>query len=310
MNETPENNQLPMTAPASPFSLDALEREVEVALAAAGVFDIGSYGWLNEDDVDPEHVGHAMWQIDQPSLDFSAAFDDAPVGRRPRDLEKQVLTLGEDFCGLMQLSRLSIGLMLLWKDQTKRGFLNESPFFRLHHMDVYLKLAIASDRLRDLLVVACTGSAPEDYKTTKQRRRYVTPFNEAGEMLASRGIDSPHLTEPLEVLPALALAIFGFIDRRNLLVHSIATRTAKAMRDSVDELQRKYDHQQTHGFKRRIFDFEEMSQRSQSFDEDSKRELSSSIQELIDWYQLLIDASNHVFQVEYWSRSLSGSDRP
>ncbi len=304
MNDIPGSDPLLLTSPAESLPLNELEHAVDVALKAAGLFDIDSYGWLNEDDADPDHIGHAMWQIDQPSLDFSAAFDGAPVGRRPRDLEKQVLTLGEDFCGVMHLSRLSIGLNLLWKDQARRGFLNESPFFRLHHMDAYLKLAIASGRLRDLLVVACTGAAPKGYKG----RWYVTPFNEAGKLLALRGIESPHLLESLAALPAQASAIFAFIARRNSLVHSIATRTAKAARDSIDDLQRKYDDQQIHGFQRRTFDFEEIQQLSHSFEDDSKRELSASTQELIDWYQLLINASNHVFQVEYWSRALKGSD--
>lgn len=43
-----------------------LKREGEVALNDSSIYDVSSYGWLNENDPDPEFIGHAMWQIDQP----------------------------------------------------------------------------------------------------------------------------------------------------------------------------------------------------------------------------------------------------
>jgi hypothetical protein len=51
------------------FSHDALKREVQAALKDAAIYEIGSYGWLNEDEPDPEFIGHAMWQVDAPPLD-------------------------------------------------------------------------------------------------------------------------------------------------------------------------------------------------------------------------------------------------
>ena len=36
-----------------------LKREVEVALNDSSIYDIGSYGWVSENDPDPEFIGHA-----------------------------------------------------------------------------------------------------------------------------------------------------------------------------------------------------------------------------------------------------------
>jgi len=42
-----------------------------------------------------------------------------------RDIEREILTAGEDFCGLMQAARLSIGLALLWQTQAHKDPWNE-----------------------------------------------------------------------------------------------------------------------------------------------------------------------------------------
>jgi len=104
---------------------EALEREVQSALAEASVYDVSSYGWLNENDADPGFIGHAMWQIDPPSIDLKALLGETPVSRRPEDIEREILTAGEDFCGLMQAARLSIGLALLWQTQAHKDPWNE-----------------------------------------------------------------------------------------------------------------------------------------------------------------------------------------
>jgi hypothetical protein len=44
----------------------ALQRDVQEALNEASIYAIGSYGWVSENDPDPEFIGHAMWQVDQP----------------------------------------------------------------------------------------------------------------------------------------------------------------------------------------------------------------------------------------------------
>ncbi len=288
---------------------EALEREVQSALAEASVYDVSSYGWLNENDADPEFIGHAMWQTDQPSIDLKALFGEAPVSRRPEDIEKEILTAGEDFCGLMQAARLSIGLALLWQTQAHKDPWNESPFFWLHHTDAFLKLAIASDRLRDLLVIACTGATRKSYQgkgKPSRNHKYVTPYRDACELLTSRGLNDDRLVEPLAALPELAEKLFTYIDRRHEIVHEVATHMAKVVRDSASKLQQLYDDQEReHGFSPHS-DAEWFSivNAARADEDESRRQIDHAIHELRDWYILLIQASNCVFQIEYWSRVL------
>src|SRR5215217_5726390 len=172
-----------------------------------------------------------MWQVDAPSLDESALFGESRVRIRPREIEKEILTSGEDFWGLMEASRLSIGLALVWKRLARDNPINESAYFWLHHTDSFLKLAMASDRLRDLLIIACTNAPPKPYN--KKNRRYVTPFENAGDLIAKRGIDDHHLVGPLAALPAVAHELYRYRLRRNAIVHDVATRMAQFVGDTV-----------------------------------------------------------------------------
>lgn len=294
-----------MTDNVLPFIPSAVERDVEATLVAAQVYEIGSYGWLNENDADPDFVGHAMWQTDQPYIDHNALFGEAPVQRRPNETEKQILTIGEDFCGLMQASRLSIGLALLWEPHARRNVLNDSNYFWLHHTDAFLKLAIASDRLCDLLVVACTGDKPNVFKNAnKQNRKYVTPFAEAQKLLSIRGLNDQRLAKPLALLVQDAADIFANIDRRNSIVHKVATRMAKHVQTSVTALQQQFDAKPSSGFTPKSSRPADWLPTVHARMRELEAEIEYAATELRDWYWLLIKASNNVFQVEYWSRVL------
>lgn len=285
----------------------ALEQEVYAALDEAEIYDISSYGWQGVDDPDPEFIGHAMWQIDQPRFEgytfsFSAL---RPVRNRPKEIEKLIITAGEDFCGLMHASRLSIGLALIWHRDDRESLMNiinASQFFWVQHIDTFLKLAVASDRLRDLLIIACTGESPNSYKRTRKNKLYVTPFDEAGDLLANRGFHDSCLSDPLKSLPNFGSAIFDYIKRRNEIVHEISTRMASFMCKRVSELQERFDREQQVEsapiFVRPVeWDQGECFQKAQG-------ELDNALAELRAWYELLVRSSNSVFQIEYWSRVL------
>jgi hypothetical protein len=293
------SNVAPSSISEELMSLESAAREL---LHTAGVYDIGSYGWLNENDVDPDFVGHAMWQLDQPlARPLDDPFDERPVRERPTPRDKQVLVAGEDFCGMMRLARLSIGLALLWRRYRPGHPLDDQPYLDLHHTDAILKLAIASDRLRDVLIVACTGDTVDTYQNVaKVNRRYVTPFENAAKLLAARGIPLVEMTDPISALPPLAHKIFANIDTRNKIVHEIATRTGHLTRQQADALEQRYDRESRTGPvavkpMREIRDFSEAVATYAA-------ELDQAVKTLIDWYALLASASNLVFQIEYWSR--------
>lgn len=283
----------------------ALQRDVQEALNEASIYAIGSYGWVSENDADPEFIGHAMWQVDQPTLDQNALFGEGPVRRRPKDIEKEILICGEDFCGLMEMSRLSLGLSLVWKSQAQQNPINESNFFWLHHTDSFLKLAMASDRLRDLLIIACAGTTAKRYKKKqkgKSPHTYETPFEDAGGLISKRGIHEPNLAKPVRELPAVARQLAKFRIRRNAIVHDVATRMAKFIGETATVLQKRFDQEQEKSFLPTKRNGSERVLRSKTRRAEIELEIERATEDLKTWYTLLVQASNYVFQVEYWTR--------
>jgi hypothetical protein len=281
--------------------LASLESAARVLLHGAGVYDIGSYGWLNENDVDPDFVGHAMWQLDQPLARTLDPFSERPVLERPSPRDKQVLVAGEDFSGMMRLARLSIGLALLWRRYRPGHPLDDQPYLDLQQTDAILKLAIASDRLRDVLIVACTGDTVDAYQNAaKVNRRYVTPFESAAQLLTAREVPLVEMTDPIAALPPLAHKIFTNIDTRNKIVHEIATRTGHLTRQQADALEQRYDRERRAGpvAVKSMPEIRDFSEAVATY----AAELDQAVKTLIDWYALLVSASNQVFQIEYWSR--------
>ena len=282
--------------------LENLEAAANAALIAAGVYDIGNYGWLNENDADPEFIGHAMWQIDQPlARALDDPFDERPVRAPPSPRDKQILVAGEDFCGTMRLARLSIGLAVLWRTHRAGNLLNDQPYFDLHQTDAILKLAIASDRLRDVLIVACTGNTVDNYQRSEKRnRRYVTPFDQIVQLLASKGIANPNAADAIAALAPLAHRIFAYIEQRNRIVHEIATRMGHITREQTEALEKRYHRgkgtvPKTFRPMPEIRDYEDAVAAYAA-------ELDQAIATIVDWYKLLVSASNFAFQIEYWSR--------
>lgn len=295
-----------------PSSFSNLEADVVSALENAQIFDIESYGWLNADDPDPEFIGHAMWQTNSKYIDYLEVIGESPVSRRPTNEEKWILTLGEDLCGLMQASRLSLGLALVWAPRLKLNMLApiENSFFWAQHMNAFLTLAIASDRLRDLLIVAITGSETKVFenrattpKQKKENRWYVTPFKEAGQILSRRGVKTEHLKQAISDLPGEASYIYKRMKRRNSIVHEIAIRIAKHVCQNLLDLQAKYDDEQNKEFSPKGDDIGEWLLCSDSRVDEMGSEIDAAVKELCDWYLLLIKACSNVFQIEYWSRS-------
>lgn len=283
-------------------ALDSLESAATASLIAAGIRDIGSYGWLNENDVDPDFIGHAMWQTDQPLVRaLDDPLDERPVRERPSPRDTQILVAGEDLCGTMRLARLSIGLALLWRTHRAGDLLNDQPYFDLHQTDAILKLAIASDRLRDVLIVACTGNTVDAYQGLGKRNRwYVTPFEQTAQLLASRGIANRNAADAIAALAPLAPRIFAHIEQRNRIVHEIATRMGHITREQTEALEKRYDRDRgaVPGTFRPMPEIRDYKEAAAAYAAD----LDQAVATIVDWYKLLINASNFVFQIEYWSR--------
>jgi hypothetical protein len=283
-------------------TLKDIESTALVEANAAGIYEIGAYGWLNENDVDDEYVGHAMWQLEPPlSHALDDPFGERPVQMRPTEADKDSLVAGEDFCGMMRLARMSIALALMWRKHRPSHPLDSHPHFWLHHTDAILKLSVAAERLRELMIVACTRGSVKDFERPRGKSLwYVTPFEQATTLLAARGALIPQIADSLAVLPQLAGKIYEHVRQRNGIVHEIATRMAKVVREQAEALQERYDREQKSGHVHFVPMLEIPS--IQDVDNAQQSELDQALGAVCDWYKTLVNASNHVFQVEHWSR--------
>lgn len=94
--------------------------DAEALLRVRRVFDIDHYGWLDEDDHDPEFVGYAMWTLNAPyEHDFIAWQDNRPPLRAATDQERTLMTWDHDFFGLMKTARHFIGQALIEQPNVK-----------------------------------------------------------------------------------------------------------------------------------------------------------------------------------------------
>ena len=299
-----------MTAYSFKMIAGQLQNELEEALRKAEILDIDAYGWLNAHDVDPEYAGHAMWQMHAPPADDLFP-DNKPLPRRPADAEADIVQAGEDFCGMMKASRYSIGMALLWTQEAKDKPMDTSSPFWLHRIDASLKLEIASDRIRKVLICAATGESWSKYKNRQPKRRhrlYATPFEDASEWLKERNINDHRLLEPLEKLSQAGTTIFRYIEQRNEIVHDVATQWAAHQRALLQQLQGQYDDEQRHGYSPPTWNdqsWEELSSLCSVETADSRQKIQNAIYMMKSWYFKLTQASNEIFKTEYLVRMLS-----
>ncbi|MDF0651232.1 MAG: hypothetical protein CV081_02155 [Nitrospira sp. LK265] len=288
------------------FDLRQFEEYLENALHASNLYSLQEYAWEDADTPSSEYVGFAMWQTDQPDIDFNALMDLRPVARPPTDIETALLTMGEDYCGLMDSSRYSIGLMLLWYDDAMACTSRDQPFWS-YYIDAVVKLAMASDRLRQLLIVTSTGRSVAKYNPNmRPTPGYAAPFESASQQLTARGIDLSAHAGLLDDIRPFGSAIALFRSRRNKIVHEAATRMALAVRQYMRDLSTKYNAEHTAttqppgGLARPSEG--PISSLVPTVDGQSTSDVAAALALTKDWYLRLIEAGNIVFQIDYWAR--------
>jgi hypothetical protein len=124
--------------------VQALAEAIETALAAERIFDVDSYGWLNEDDIDPDFVGYAMWGMNPP---FEFDFPTPENARVASKSEQRLVELGTDFEGLMKAARYAIGSVLIHRNDVHEWDYRPTPF-EFHEISALVTLSMASDRVR------------------------------------------------------------------------------------------------------------------------------------------------------------------
>jgi hypothetical protein len=274
---------------------NASRRRAEDLLNAAHVWKIGSYGWLNAADADPEFIGHAMWQT-EPAIShdylWTAARNNAPKERpQPEDWKRVVAIAGADFEGLMDAARMSIGLFLLQEELMRERKFHDDSFLDLHRTSAVIYLAMASERLREFFIAAVFRKPQRGYDTDgkyagRKRSLFTTPFVEGKERLRTL----PHLAENLLKLEAIAGEIRGLRKTRNALVHELATSIGLRERNLIDDPPEAAEPSE--------IDFSKIKQAVKAAKVEREHGIVQLIEQLAGWNHLLARAANEIFIVE------------
>jgi hypothetical protein len=195
--------------------LDVLRNATEELLCSRGVLDVDAYGWLNENDEDPEFIGYAMWALSPPyAHDFDGWQNNTPPGRAPTEAEQQLMELGHDFFGLMKTARHFIGHTLLHQPAVPPIRI-EPAAFDFSEFAALVALTSAADRLRDFIIV-----------TTLRRKPNRTPPKQVQFDKACVKLREPGLRVEADELQEGFKAILKARNARNEVVHGLATLPA------------------------------------------------------------------------------------
>jgi hypothetical protein len=195
--------------------LETLHAAAVHLLEARSLFDIDAYGWLNEDDMDPEFVGYAMWTLTPPyEHDFNGLFDGLPAQPGPTDAQQRLLEWGHDFFGLMKVARHFLGLALVTQSSAEE-ITFEPTEFDANEFAALVSLVSAADRLRDFIIVSVFGRKTDDREE----------FNKAVAAIREAGMERD--AEGLRRWPD---AIRRVRDARNTAAHGLAATPARVQR--------------------------------------------------------------------------------
>lgn len=279
----------------------SFQDETDQLLSKNKIYDILNYGWLDHDTPDPEHFGHFIWQKEPPfEHEWGAFFNQGKVKHTPTKRDEVFLRNGEDFAGSMIFARHSLGMTLCYAETLDPENLvgNDAEFWH-ECSSALLWLNIASDRLREYLLMAAFGQTQKQY--TKQykkqypKQNHRIPYSEPFKRALDQSSDE--LCETLRKLLALATIIQDHRKRRNKLVHEVATRTAERSLEMLRQQRAEAKRGQA------IPQHNDMHPPYHLHITDDAEQRAAALERAKQWYTNLVDASSLVFEFEYFSRS-------
>jgi hypothetical protein len=268
--------------------LDELERELRNVLLEYEIYDVDAYGWLNDEDVDPEHVGYAMWTLTPPyEQEWLSAQHRRRPSRRASAQQQRLIELGEDFQGLMKAARYAIGMALIFRGEAFRHTGQPNPF-EFHALSALTTLVMASDRARDFVILAVTAAEATPRNEGKEIKRALTAA-------ANHGLDSE-----AETMRNVAKSLESLRDRRNDVVHTMALDIARLHRLLLEEERDAFEagvwsRQRPRRGRAKFLG-------AQTFDDT--RSVDATIQELCKSYRTVIKAGDLAYRIENRLRSL------
>lgn len=264
-----------------------LVQAIEDLLEKHEIRDIDWFGWLNQRDPDPEYVGYAMWTINPP-WDLMDRWNGPP----PTDGQRRLTELGDELFGLMKTARFELGSALFHRVDVKPGRIDALPF-DFHVLGALQAFSMATDRIRDLLIVA-VGNVPRRNEEKKQFKAALARLTTAGFMR--------QVTE----LRAAMKPILAAKRLRNEAVHDLATQPGRVQREIMarDRSRSEVDVP----FARESY--AEMIRSAQEEDRRSSETIDRHVFDLAAVYAALAKAGALAFELEYWMRKQRGNGIP
>jgi len=272
--------------------LDVLRKTTDELLRSRGVFDVDAFGWLNEDDVDPEFVGYAMWMLSPPyDYDDEGWQNDTPPNKAPTEAEQQLMQLGHDFFGLMKTARYFIGHALLYQP-TVHPLRIEATEFDFNEFAALVALTAAADRLSDFIIVTTLGRKTDEQG---QRIKACDRLRESG-----LGIEADGLQGGFK-------AIAGARDARRQVVHGVATRPAHVQKHLLTKEREAFKEQRWHAARNRETPYEEVIREQEQLDAKELADVEARAKLLCDCHVKLVKMGELSFRIEHDWRQRHGA---
>jgi|GEM_PF-1367854 len=269
--------------------LDALKKEAEGLLRARAVFDIDHYGWLNEDDMDPDFAGYAMW-VEHPPYDHDVMgwqFN-IPPKTAPTTQQQALMEYGSDFFGLMKTARHFIGQALLYEPHVP-WMRVEPTEFDFSEFAALVALTAAADRVSDFIITAVLG---QKSGMKKERDASYAQLLEAG------------LTKEVQELrTGFSAAQKGRV-ARNKASHGVATRPAHVQRDLISRDRAAFEAKSWGKLEKTTYD--EMIHDGRRQEDEERANIEARTQLLCDTNIALVKLGEVAFRTEYNFRNRKG----
>lgn len=284
----------------------SIREAVDALLSQRGIYKLSSHGWVGPDDIDPNEIGHAMWQMEDPADEVLMRdwYDTKPL--RLEEWKTLCSVAGADFEGLMNSARLSIGYALLQVYELGDQLDSEDSLGSMYSRSAIMSLGAASDRIRDYFIAGFFRKSQAAYVNSsgegaskRQRSKYEGPFAEALNLKTK----SEQLSERLTIMSRMAAEVQKYRERRNFVVHQVATELGRMRMRVIESV--------ANGTT--VYEGWEKLTDADLFHiaEEQKKQANAQMQwaveDPISWYKLLIEFAEHVFFVENRHRAASRS---
>jgi len=270
-----------------------MSETTEQLLRSRGVFDVGHYGWLNEDDVDPEFVGYAMWALNPPyDIDFDAWQREIAPGRAATAPEQRLMELSHDFFGLMKTARYFIGRALLHQTMVQ-PFRIEPTEFDFNEFAALVALTAAADRLSDFVIVT----------TLARKTDEVGERNKACDKLRESGFRN----EADELQDGFKAILESRKARRNA-VHELATQHARVQQYLISRERKVFEEQRWPHAGNPEAPYEDFIREQQSLNAKDLADVERRAKLLCDCYTTLIKMGGLSFETEHGWRQRQANE--